>query len=134
MKVYLATRFTNRDFARAFQAKVLSMRPKDGVKIEFIQTWTEEPVELVLDEMRQKELAYRDMRELDEADALFLLTEGCDMAPGGMHFEAGYAYAEGKHVVVIGPRVTVFYHMGFFNWYPSVQDFLASDFESAFNE
>ena len=135
MKVYLASRFTNRNFVKAFASKVLTMRcTARDPHIEFVQTWTEEPVLTVMESGLQKELAYRDLHDLDEADAIFILTEGCELVPGGMHFEAGYAYASGKRIVVIGPRVNVFYHLGDVEWYPSVQAFLESNFESAFNE
>ena len=57
-------------------------------------------------------LAERDLEEVKACDVMLLFTEptGRINVPrtGGCHFEAGYALASGKHLVVVGPAENIF--------------------------
>jgi hypothetical protein len=55
--------------------------------------------------------AVEDLHDIDEAEALLLFTESGPQLGGGRHFEAGYAYARSKRLLVLGPREQVFLHL-----------------------
>lgn len=135
MRIYVSSRFKNQSLVKSFMLKILSMRHRTMEPVEFVNTWhnedaTAHPQD---DHLYAKEMAHRDLREIDACDTVIVLTDGCELVPGGMHFEAGYAYAQGKRIIVIGPRVNVFYHLGTIQSYASVPEFLASNFESVLN-
>lgn len=136
MKVYVASRFTNRVLVQAFMNKVQTMTPRYGRDpLEFTQSWHLEDISgLTLhigDTAYQRSVAWRDIEELNNSDGIIVLTLGCELGvPGGMHFEAGYAFAMRKGITVIGPRVHVFYHMDTIDWYENVADYLAENYES----
>jgi nucleoside 2-deoxyribosyltransferase len=134
MKVYIASRFTNRVLVQAFMLKIQTMTPRYGRDpLEFTQSWhLEEIPELTLgDHAYRRSVAWRDIEELNNSDGIIVLTDGCEFGvPGGMHFEAGYAFAKGKSITVIGPRVHVFYHVDTVDWYENVADYLAENYES----
>ena len=134
MKVYVSSRFKNKELVKSFMLKLLTMRHRTMEPMEFVQTWQDEDAskgsQAIDDHLYAKQVAHRDLTELDRAEVVIILTEGCELVPGGMHFEAGYAYAQGKRIIVIGPRVHVFYHMGTIESYESIGQFLASNFES----
>lgn len=58
--------------------------------------------------------AERNVHDIDRADVLVLMTTG-EPARGGRHFEAGYAYASGKAVLVVGVAEHAFH------WLPGVE-------------
>lgn len=99
MKIYIASRFKNKEWVRSW-AKDLPER------YEVVSTWHN--LEDSADGTRA-EAAMRDLRELDLCDAVVVITHGCEAVPGGMHFEAGYAYGKGKQIYLIGPAVNIFY-------------------------
>lgn len=101
MKLYVASRFKNADLVKAFSTKLLTLRPE----YECIQRWPKQ-IEYPIPAWQAAE---QDLQDIDAADALIALTHDCDFVPGGMHFEAGYAYAKGKKIAVVGPNVHVFY-------------------------
>jgi hypothetical protein len=58
--------------------------------------------------------ALEDIQDLDAADTLVALSETGEVpgqARGGRHVEFGYALAQGKRVIVLGPRENVFHHL-----------------------
>lgn len=114
IKVYIASRFTNKD-------AVLSLSQKlSDCGLVPIQTWPHEH-----DGCTAKQAAIRDLNEIKKSDALLLFTVGCPSVPGGMHFEAGYALAKGKAVTVIGPPVHVFCQHPDVMHYETLEDFFA---------
>jgi hypothetical protein len=59
--------------------------------------------------------AEEDRDDLLAADIVVSFTEGSDVpgrARGGRHVELGIALAEGKRVLVVGPRENVFHYLG----------------------
>ena len=120
-RVYIASRFTNRDAVKALSLKLATARQP----WHCIQTWPNES-EL----SNPLENALRDLQEIDSADIVLVMTENCENVPGGMHFEAGVAYAKGKAVIVVGPKVNIFYHLPSIVHVPTLREFLA-EFEWA---
>lgn len=57
--------------------------------------------------------AIKDIRDIDEADALLLFTDQCGSTPGrGKFFELGYAFARGLRCFLIGQDTScVFYFL-----------------------
>lgn len=118
-RVYIASRFTNRDAIEALSLKLETAKNP----WHCIQTWTREP--LLSDPVINAE---RDLQEIDSADIVLVMTENCEQVPGGMHWESGYAYAKGKAVIVVGPKVNIFYHLPSIVHVETLQEFL-SEFE-----
>lgn len=94
---YIASRFRNKQRVRDLTALLAD------AGITAIQTWTEEPPG-----QNSAIAVSRDLLEIDAADFIIVLTLDCDSVPGGMHFEAGYAYAKGKKMTLIGRPVNIF--------------------------
>lgn len=103
MKVYIASRFTNKDAVVA-----LSNRLREA-GMEPTQTWTDATAsDTQLSTAQRIAIARQEIEEIRQADALILLTENCERVPGGMHFEFGLAFALGKVCYVLGPAVHIF--------------------------
>jgi len=114
MMVYIASRFRNKSGVKQLTAKFLTAKPP----IHAIQSWPDEP-----EDNRPGFSAKCDLEEIQSADAVIVWTEDCELVPGGMHFEAGYALGLGKRVIQIGPRVNIFYHLPTIEHYDTIQDF-----------
>jgi hypothetical protein len=58
-------------------------------------------------------IAREDCEDLMAADAVIIFTEIPNkvLATGGRHVEFGLALAQGKRVIVVGPRENVFHHL-----------------------
>ena len=56
-------------------------------------------------------VAEEDLFDIDQSDALLLLTQHEPHVAGGRHVEAGYALARGKRLYILGPRENIFYHL-----------------------
>ncbi len=74
---------------------------------------------------RLARFAQDDLADIEAADIIVCFTEspGSGPARGGRHFEAGYAYAAGKPIVVVGGIENIFYAL------PGVRHF--ADWEHA---
>lgn len=112
--VYIATRFANKPAARNLQRALIIK----GVTPA--STWV-----TGLPDCTEREAAHIDLRDVERADTVVLLTVGCDVVPGGMHFEAGYAFALGKHIILVGPPVHIFCRLAH-QEFDSVEAFLQS--------
>ena len=101
VKLYVASRFRNKEWIRSWIADL----PK---RYKVVSTWhnLEDA-----DDGSRVEAAKRDLREIDDCDAVVVITYQCEVVPGGMHFEAGYAYAKGKKIYLIGNPVNIFYDL-----------------------
>lgn len=98
IKLYIASRFSNK---KAIQT-ITNALPEE---IQVVSTWHN--LEDSEDGTREEAIK-RDLSELDSATAILLYTDNCEKVPGGMHFEAGYAYALGKRFLLLGPPVNIF--------------------------
>src|ERR1700730_12773628 len=58
-------------------------------------------------------IAREDCEDLMAADAVIIFTEipNTVLATGGRHVEFGLALAQGKHVIIVGPRENVFHYL-----------------------
>ena len=117
---YVASRFKNRELVTAFSAKLLTKKPP----IHCIQSWSVPGS--VMDQWTEAACAEQDVQEILSVPRVIVLTENCELTPGGMNFETGFAYAKGKRVIVVGPRVHVFHYLPQIEWYPSIQAYFES--------
>lgn len=101
-KIYIASRGRNQQMCRDL-ARLL-----DEMGHGIVSSWIDVDLEEESDKSIWPEIAQKDLNEIDQCDILVLMTEGCEAVPGGMWYEAGYAHAKGKKVIVIGPRHNVF--------------------------
>jgi nucleoside 2-deoxyribosyltransferase len=115
-KVYLAAPFAEylkvEGYAHDLEARghvVTSRWHRDHVAL-----WHKDPSKKQGQEYARS--ALDDLEDIDQADTIICLTQGDDTTytSGGRHFEAGYAYATGKHCIVFGPVENVFYNL--FAW------------------
>ena len=114
LKIYIASRFLNARIVKALSTKLMSLAP-----VRCVQTWPDER-----DDCGPAAAALRDLFEIEKSDMVVVYTIDCEGIPGGMHFEAGYAYGQGKRIVVIGPLVNIFYYLPDVERYDNIQDFL----------
>jgi len=109
MKIYLASRFGNRFMLREVRDRLNRLGHANTSR------WIDNDKRPnTKEELREFWVAWSkyDIEDVDRADAIVVYTEGCD-TPGdlprdGMRFEMGYAYAKGKPVIVVGPKLFVF--------------------------
>lgn len=97
MKVYIASRFRNKEYIR----DLVKTLPEE---VEVVSTWHEPDCV----EKSRIWAAKKDLSEIDKATALLLVTHDCEAVPGGMHFEAGYALGKGLPVFLLGLPVHIF--------------------------
>lgn len=89
-----------------------------------------------------EEISVIDLDDVDKADTIISFThERGTMLPagGGRHVEFGYALAQGKHMVIIGPKENVFHSSPGVEVYPSIMDWVMHEedlygVEEAINE
>ena len=98
MKLYIASRFKNKEFIKEF----IETLPEH---IIVVSTWHTIPD---TQDTNVEVAVGRDLSELDKADSILLITKDCELTPGGLHFEAGYAYAKQKGFFILGPAVNIF--------------------------
>lgn len=126
MKLYIASRMSNGPLVKALSVKIQSM----NFGFEFTQRWPDErwsPTDRHTRTQRESiDIAARDLDDIERAEGVILFTLNCDeiVAPG-MHFEAGYAAAQGKTIYVVGPRVSVFYYLPAIYHFETIDAFLA---------
>lgn len=109
MKIYLASRFSNRFLLREVEKALLTQdhvvtsrwihndkRPEN--KEELQQFWIH--------------WSKNDKEDMDAADAIIVCTINCDDPNNpprdGMRFEMGYIYAQKKPVIIVGPKIFMF--------------------------
>jgi nucleoside 2-deoxyribosyltransferase len=112
MNIYIASRFANSN-----QVQCLRDAIHRETKHRCIQTWADG------DQATPVLAAQVDLEQIDAADMVLVYTKGCEMTPGGMHFETGYAYARGKQIVLIGPPTNVFHTLPNIRRFPSSPEF-----------
>lgn len=105
MRVYLAARYSR----RAEIACIRTELQRRGMVVQ--ARW----LDGLHDNSPNDVCAYDDTADIDECHALIAFTEErrSIATSGGRHFEAGYAHALGKPVIVVGPEENVFYSLAF---------------------
>jgi nucleoside 2-deoxyribosyltransferase len=116
MNIYVAASWASREYAR----NVTNALHSNG--IECTNGWMDREGETP-DEYRNCALA--DLNEVCASDGLVLLND-TESTGGGMHFEAGYAFARGKRVFVIGRRTGVFHYLPGVEYFATVSEFIAA--------
>lgn len=113
LSVYVAA-----DFARAKEAQQLAERVRAAGN-RVVSSWhvRADPLELASagtvggpPEEAAGAAASRNLREVDAADIVLVLTTG-ELARGGRHFETGYGYALRKRIVLVGVVEHAFHHL-----------------------
>jgi nucleoside 2-deoxyribosyltransferase len=106
MKIYLASRFSNRHALRRIRDELI----KHGHFV--VSHWIDVEIRPggKAEEDYWKPWAIKDIEDLTDGDLLILYTEYCTTYPprGAMRFEEGYVYAQQKPIIVVGPRIIVF--------------------------
>jgi len=126
MNVYLAGRFSKRHVLH----KLGKFLEENGHKI--VSRWTlpgTDHIKIVglsaqaADSERQR-FASEDIADIRECDWVVSLMEPPrNNSRGGRHVEFGYAMALYKHLTIIGPRETVFHHLGAVEHFDTIDDF-----------
>lgn len=62
--------------------------------------------------------AIHDLQDLMASDTVISFTDGSNSSKGGRHVEFGYALAEGKRIILVGPRENVFHTLPEVEWFP----------------
>jgi nucleoside 2-deoxyribosyltransferase len=125
MKFYIASRFKTVGAVNELADDL------DSMGHDVVSTWhrTEALAPLALDDPGRpahlRSAAIRDIAEIDQSDALVILTEGCEQTPGGLWVEVGYALGRRKRVFVVGPQINVFCYLPAVAVDPNTQAFLA---------
>jgi nucleoside 2-deoxyribosyltransferase len=111
MKFYLASRFSRREELRTYRTDLHQLG--HIVTSSWIDLEAEDPSQAV-------QCAKRDILDIRNADCLIAFTEPerCEFTRGGRHYEAGYAYAVGKRLILCGPVENVFYTMDDWEKFP----------------
>lgn len=114
MKIYMASRFSNRHILQGWQDDLIAMGH------EIVSRWSlrgsdhQIPVGLsrqASDDERNR-FAVEDIEDIDRCDCMIsLMLEPRNNSRGGRHVEFGYALAKNKRLIIIGPRETVFHHL-----------------------
>jgi len=68
--------------------------------------------------------ALQDIADIDAADTLMLFTDG--NGRGGRHWETGYAWANGKLIVIVGDRQHVFHTLPGIDYYEDFSTLVAN--------
>lgn len=109
--VYLAARFSRLPELNGYRA-ILEAEGIDVTSRWLLggHEWTGTPDdEIPIDHLAG--FAADDLADIDRADVVIAFTESPRSGParGGRHFEAGYAYATGKPLIIVGHVENVFY-------------------------
>lgn len=71
-----------------------------------------------------KRLAVEDFEDISQCDIFVIFTQEEEGRRGGSHLETGYALAEGKTMILIGPRKNVFHYLDAFSCFDTFEDFM----------
>jgi hypothetical protein len=111
MKVYLAARYSQKDEMNIYAEDLRKM----GYTVT--ASWIAEPHApgTKLDEIPKAKLweyQLQDLRDIDEADGLIFFSQDptTPTVRGGRHVEFGYALAQRKPILVVGPRENIFHY------------------------
>ena len=115
IRIYLASRYGRKAELKKHRKELIAMGH------QCTSNWLDEEDESfdsVTDE-RRTEIASQDWKDVNESDLLVVFTTSSPSKGGGHHFEAGLATGWARNVIVVGPRVHVFYYLP---WMIHVED------------
>lgn len=98
---YIASRFRNKPLVKDLAEQLR------GARKTVCCSWVEEEPNTT----SPRDAALQDLFEIRKSDAVLVVTTDCDLVPGGMHFEAGYALGKDIKVFLLGPAVNIFYEL-----------------------
>lgn len=114
MKIYMASRFSNRHILQGWQDDLIALGH------EIVSRWSlrgndhQIPTGLsrqASDDERAR-FAVEDIEDINRCDCMIsLMCEPRNNSRGGRHVEFGYALAKGCRLITVGPRETVFHHL-----------------------
>jgi nucleoside 2-deoxyribosyltransferase len=116
-KFYLAARFSRRAELRNYRNALQAL----GHTVT--SSWLDIPEE---DPGMAVKCAKQDIKDIVSADTLIAFTEP-ERSPwtrGGRHFEAGFAFAMGKKLMLVGPVENIFYSLPEWQKFSSFDDVL----------
>jgi nucleoside 2-deoxyribosyltransferase len=112
LKVYLASQYGCKE-----QTRKCANDLRD-VGIDCTSVWLNEPHDptsrlVSLHENLKVQYAEQDIADILRADifVVFSVTEDTSIVRGGMVFETGFAYGQGKPVIVCGPKQCIFHFL-----------------------
>lgn len=112
MKIYLAAQYSWRDQLKIY-AKQL-----EQLGHEVVSTWLRERKDAAIDlndcsDRFLKEHAQIDFDDVQEADCIisFTIDPTTTSKRGGRHVEFGLGYAQGKKMILCGPRENIFHYL-----------------------
>jgi len=120
MKIYIAARFSRRDYVRILHAQL--------TKLNYICTsnWCfNSPKDQSTSSLKRNE-ALRDISDIRNSHLIVLLTDTSDVGyiTGGKHVELGLALALNKLTCVVGERENVFHYLDAVNHFDTWDGFL----------
>jgi nucleoside 2-deoxyribosyltransferase len=130
--IYLAAKYPRRDEMRRVARKLLGA----GFTVTSRWLYEDKPLNTQLGDDTDyfyRQTAWIDVEDIDACDTIVFFSEDprIGVPRGGRHFEFGYAYAAGKRMVVIGEPENIFHYLTDVFVYPTVQDFIESEGNSA---
>lgn len=112
MKFYLASRYDDRLQLCEIRERLLAQG--HDVTARWLNGSHElgEGTEHAVDSRR---FAEEDLRDIERADAVVLFNNPASLESvrGGRHIEFGYALAQAKTLIIVGPRLSVFHYLPF---------------------
>ena len=112
MQVYLADQYKHKDKISLYSQELKA----NGINV--CSSWIEEPhgADATLKDISKfNKQAYvnRDIAEIGDCDifVLFTVDPSIPTVRGGRHFESGYAYGQGKPVLIVGPKENLFHYL-----------------------
>jgi|SRR5579859_1727529 len=115
MTVYVAASWNAREYARNV---TIALRANG---IDCTNNWMDREAITAAEKMA---CALSDLSEVQAANAVLLLNE-VESSAGGMQFETGYAYANGKKLFIVGRGPSVFHYLPGIESFATIQDFMA---------
>jgi hypothetical protein len=113
MRVYLADQYRNKEFVKQRRTELESTGD-----IEVCSRWLEEKysANATLKDLGNEQQIYAniDIADIGDCDVfvLFTVDPSIPTLRGGRHFETGYAYGQGKPVLIVGPKENIFHYLG----------------------
>lgn len=117
MKIYLATSYGRMHEMREVARKVRAAGH------EITSRWIDGNEE----HQTERDSAFMDLEDVHRCDCVLSFThpKGSLLPGGGRHVEFGYGYAQGKRLVIVGDRETVFHHLPDVEVFPDLDQALA---------
>lgn len=123
MRIYVAAQFETAGDVRNLAKKITEARH------QVVSTWHQvsDKNETRQDAWTDRAISFccRDIIDLNRADTILFISQGDgSKSKGGRHFELGYAAAQGKRLLMIGPAENVFHAIPHIRHFDDEESFL----------